>query len=65
MIWRAPLIVLAFVGSARAGDISGIPRVVDGDTLVIGDTRIRLEGIDAFSADYCATVKGLGATERL
>lgn len=35
-------------GSAAAGEtVSGPARVVDGDTIVIGDVRIRLEGIDA------------------
>lgn len=29
------------------GGLGGIARVVDGDTLVVGETRIRLEGIDA------------------
>jgi endonuclease YncB( thermonuclease family) len=29
------------------GDVVGYPRVVDGDTLTIGETRVRLWGIDA------------------
>lgn len=29
------------------GDITGLARIVDGDTLVVSETRIRLEGIDA------------------
>ena len=29
------------------GDIVGLARIVDGDTLVVSETRIRLEGIDA------------------
>lgn len=32
---------------AHATDLTGVPRVVDGDTLTIGATKIRLEGIDA------------------
>jgi endonuclease YncB( thermonuclease family) len=32
---------------AEASDLSGVPRVVDGDTLAIGSTEVRLEGIDA------------------
>jgi len=32
--------------SGRA-DLAGFARVVDGDTIVIGSTRVRLEGIDA------------------
>lgn len=27
---------------------AGLPRIVDGDTLVVGDQRVRLKGIDAF-----------------
>jgi endonuclease YncB( thermonuclease family) len=46
------LIALLFVGHAYAGEpISGIARIVDGDTLAIGDTKIRLEGIDAPESD--------------
>jgi endonuclease YncB( thermonuclease family) len=44
---------------AEASDISGVPRVVDGDTLVIGATKIRLEGIDAPETDQvCLSAKG-------
>ena len=32
---------------APSGPITGDVRVIDGDTIVVGDTRIRLEGIDA------------------
>ena len=31
--------------------ISGIPRIVDGDTIAIGERKIRLEGIDAPESD--------------
>jgi len=42
----AALLFLAF--PAHAGDlISGHARVIDGDTVQIGDTRIRFLGIDA------------------
>jgi endonuclease YncB( thermonuclease family) len=34
-------------GVAGAGSLSGIARVIDGDTIAIGETRVRLEGIDA------------------
>jgi endonuclease YncB( thermonuclease family) len=36
---------------AQAADLSGVPRVVDGDTLAIGATKVRLEGIDAPETD--------------
>ena len=39
---------------AASGDIAGLARVIDGDTLEIGDRRVRLEGIDApESAQTC------------
>ena len=42
---------LAF-GDVQAADIiSGVPRVVDGDTIEIGSTKIRLESIDAPETD--------------
>ena len=44
------LIVLAlalYLPLAAWGDITGQPRVIDGDTLEIGGQRIRLHGIDA------------------
>ncbi len=45
--------------AAQAADISGVPRVVDGDTLAIGATKIRLQGIDAPETDQvCLNGKG-------
>jgi hypothetical protein len=41
------LVILLMSVTAQAGDITGIPRVVDGDTLVIPKERIRLHGIDS------------------
>ena len=36
---------------AEATEFTGVPRVVDGDTLTIGTTRVRLEGVDAPETD--------------
>ena len=49
----AVILLLAFFTSAThaAEVISGIPRVVDGDTLVVGTTKIRLASIDAPESD--------------
>jgi endonuclease YncB( thermonuclease family) len=45
---------------AQAADLSGVPRVVDGDTLAIGATKVRLEGIDAPETDQvCLNAKGI------
>lgn len=38
--------------------LSGIPRIIDGDTIRIGDTRIRLHGIDAPEAKQTCTAGG-------
>ncbi len=32
--------------AASATELTGKPRIIDGDTIVIGDQRIRLHGID-------------------
>ena len=40
------LVILLTISTAFA-DITGKPRVVDGDTIIIRKTRIRLHGIDA------------------
>lgn len=43
------LALIAFVclvsSLGLAADLSGVPRIVDGDTLAIGSTKMRLEGI--------------------
>ena len=45
---------------AQAADLSGVPRVVDGDTLTIGATKVRLEGIDAPETDQvCLNANGV------
>ena len=44
---------------AQAADLSGLPRIVDGDTLAIGATKVRLEGIDAPETDQvCLNASG-------
>jgi endonuclease YncB( thermonuclease family) len=40
------LVLIALAGMASA-DLTGSLRVIDGDTVAIGDMRIRLHGIDA------------------
>lgn len=57
---RTFLIVLLLLPSiATAADISGVPKIRDGDQVVIGSTRIRLAGIDAPSLDQlCLNTKG-------
>jgi len=43
-----PTILTGDVTKVRDGaPITGVPRIVDGDSLVIGGVKIRLHGIDA------------------
>jgi len=58
-------IAIAFAGLltcsfAQAADLSGVPRIVDGDTLAIGSTTGRLEGIDAPETEQvCLNANGV------
>lgn len=45
------LIACLVCSGTEAADLSGVPRVVDGDTLSIGAIKIRLVGIDAPETD--------------
>ncbi len=60
LIGILPLTAYALGGSDdQPAIISGIGRVVDGDTLDVGPTRVRLEGIDAPEiAQTCQTARG-------
>ncbi len=45
--------------AADGAEVSGSARVIDGDTIVLGDTRVRLEGIDAPETDQiCLDARG-------
>ena len=73
MIWRPLFMIVMLAGNALAADaISGAARIVDGDTLAIGDIKIRLEGIDApetdqvcLDADAAKWACGVVARDRL
>jgi endonuclease YncB( thermonuclease family) len=44
---------------AEAADVTGVPKIHDGDQVQIGNTKIRLGGIDAPSVDQlCLNTKG-------
>ena len=47
MSFRIITLFLIFFSNSIAEEISGIPKVVDGDTIHINDNKFRLEGIDA------------------
>ena len=62
---RTILLFAIFVACpiAQAADLTGVPRIVDGDTLAIGATKVRLEGIDAPETDQvCLNSKGSRST---
>jgi endonuclease YncB( thermonuclease family) len=45
------VLLLLLPSIAQAADITGVPKIRDGDQIQIGNTRIRLDGIDAPSVD--------------
>ncbi len=55
--WAVSWVVLggfllaAASSGAAAEEIKGVPEVIDGDTLVLGDRRLRLAGVDAPEPD--------------
>ena len=53
------VILLAVMHAHAAEIISGVPRIVDGDTLAMGAAKIRLAGIDAPESDQiCLDARG-------
>jgi endonuclease YncB( thermonuclease family) len=55
----AALVAAAVAFPAFATEITGLPHIVDGDTIEIGQTKIRLSGIDAPETDQvCLDAKG-------
>ena len=57
-LWLACLVLL-WPAAAGAADITGVPKIREGDQIQIGSTRIRLGGIDAPSVDQlCLNTKG-------
>jgi endonuclease YncB( thermonuclease family) len=50
-IWLCAALMLLLPTMAHTADVTGVPKIRDGDQVVIGNTRIRLGGIDAPSAD--------------
>ena len=47
MFIRFIIIFLIFLSTVTAEEISGIPKIIDGDTVHINNFKFRLEGIDA------------------
>jgi endonuclease YncB( thermonuclease family) len=57
LLFAIALLLLPAV--AEAADVSGVPKIHDGDQVQIGNTKIRLGGIDAPSVDQlCLNTKG-------
>ena len=49
--WPLAWMLLLIPVAAQAADVTGVPKIRDGDQLTIGTTRIRLAGIDAPAVD--------------
>ena len=47
MALRVITLFLIFFSNSISEEISGIPKIIDGDTIHINDNKFRLEGIDA------------------
>jgi endonuclease YncB( thermonuclease family) len=59
MKFLAAIAILLLPALAQAADITGIPKIREGDQIQIGTSRIRLGGIDAPSVDQlCLNTKG-------
>lgn len=54
--------IIAWTMSAEQVEISGTPRVVDGDTIAFGPRRVRLWGIDAPEMDQTCVPARAGET---
>lgn len=58
-IFRLVLLMLCWPALAQAADVTGVPKIRDGDQVAFGATRIRLAGIDAPSNDQlCLSPSG-------
>jgi endonuclease YncB( thermonuclease family) len=51
--WIAGFVAAFLVArpASHAGDLSGVARIIDGDTIALGELKIRLQGIDAPESD--------------
>ena len=47
MTKRIAVLLMLLTSPACADSITGVPRIVDGDSIVINGVKIRLHGIDA------------------
>ena len=57
-------ILAVFVALPAQADVTGSPRVIDGDTIWIGETKIRLYGIDAPKAKQLCHRDGICQSAR-
>jgi endonuclease YncB( thermonuclease family) len=57
--WLLTFLLLLLPAIAQAADISGVPKIREGDQVQIGNHRLRLGGIDAPAVDQlCLNTKG-------
>ena len=63
MKFRVVILATLMLGSVAAhavADISGVPKIIDGNTLIIGPTKIRLSRIYAPESDQvCLSAKNI------
>ena len=52
-------ILLFLISSAAVADVTGFAYVIDGDTIVVSDVRIRLNGIDTPEIEQICRTNGL------
>ena len=52
------LLIITLLPSPAHADVTGKPRIVDGDTIHIGKTKIRFHGIDAPESKQKCTADG-------
>ena len=52
--------VILLAPKVQAADVTGVAKVVDGDTLIVGAAKVRLQGIDAPETDQvCLNAMGI------
>lgn len=57
--YSAQFQLIVATATARAADIRGTAAVIDGDTIVVQNVKVRLEGIDAPEHRQTCTVNGI------
>jgi hypothetical protein len=59
------VLFLAMIAPAAASEVAGTAQIVDADTVYIGRTKIRLQGVDAPEMDQACLDGNLGGAESM